>query len=103
MNKRLLAPLIALAFLRPHPRTRQWNLGLISVLVLALVFGCFMSYGRVSPGSSIALRIAMLAVLVMGVADAVKYIRSGKWFLGAVIVGIFTCVALLMLPFMLRI
>ena len=98
-----IAPLIALAFLRLHPRTRQWNLGLISVLVLALVFGCFMSYGRVSPGSSIALRIAMLAVLVMGVADAVKYIRSGKWFLGAVIVGIFTCVALLMLPFMLRI
>ena len=98
-----IAPLIALAFLRWHPHTRKWNLGLISVLIIALVFGCFMSFGRVSPGSSIALRFAILAALVIGVADAAKYIRCGRWFLGSVIVGIFACVALLMLPFMLRI
>src|SRR5688572_8890476 len=61
-----IAPLIALAFLRWHPHTRKWNLGLISVLIIALVFGCFMSFGRVSPGSSIALRFAILAVLVIG-------------------------------------
>ena len=52
--------------------------------------------------------LALLACFGLAGYAAARLIPSRPlsviaWFLGAVIVGIFTCVALLMLPFMLRI
>jgi hypothetical protein len=96
-------PILALVFLRLHPRTGEWNLGMVSLMLVVLMFGCFMHFGRVSPGSSIALRIATLGVVTFGTVDAVKDIRTGKWLLGAVIIGAFACITLLMLPFLIRI
>jgi outer membrane protein assembly factor BamB len=98
-----IVPLLALVFFHVHRRTRQWNLGLISVMLVILAFACFMSFGRVSPGSSIALRVAILAGLILGILDTVRCFRRGKWLSGAVLAGIFLAVALLFLPFLIRI
>jgi outer membrane protein assembly factor BamB len=96
-------PLLLLVFLHVHPRSRRGNLSPYSVLLLILAFVCFMSFGRVSPGSSIALRVAMVAGLVSVALDAVGCFRRGKWFVGAVLVGFFLAVVLLILPFLIRI
>jgi outer membrane protein assembly factor BamB len=94
--------LLAVAFLHAHPRIRQRNLGLLSVLLVLLAFLCFMSYGRVSPGSSTALRVAILAGLVSGTLDTARCFRRGKWLMGAALAGVFLAVALLLFPFLLR-
>ncbi|HEX5218284.1 MAG TPA: hypothetical protein VFZ59_01855 [Verrucomicrobiae bacterium] len=98
-----LVPLLMLAFLRWHHQTRNWNLGGISAVLLALTFVCFMAYGRVSPGSSVALRIAMVAAIVFGCIGAVKHIRQGQRILGVILLSIFGGVIFLISPWLLRI
>lgn len=97
-----IVPFALLIFLHLHPRSRNLNLGLISALLVILTFFCFMFYGRVSPGSSIALRITTVGGVALGISDVVRSVRRGKWLIGAIVTGICLCIMILVYPFLLR-
>jgi len=98
-----VVPLLVLIFLHMHRRTRTWTLAPLSALLTVVPFACFMQFGRVSPGSSVMLRIAILGGVVFGIADAIKCFRIGKWFIGAVGIGIALAFGWLLFPSLMRI
>ena len=95
-------PLLAIVLLHIHHQTHQWNLAFLSLLLGFTLFFCFMQFGRVSPGSSVMLRIAILTSLIFGGMDTVKCFRRRKLVAGAVAVGLVLALSLLFLPFLIR-
>lgn len=75
--------------------------GAISLLCAAVAFGCYLLLGRVSLGSSIGLRIAILAGVVIAILDAARAFKKGSRFLPAIVIGMAIGIGVIVLPYFL--
>jgi outer membrane protein assembly factor BamB len=93
---------LALLYLCFHPRARHEDLrGSILGLVLLALIG-FYHFGNVSTGSSYALRLAILAALITGVVNAVRFSFREHRATGIVWLAAFTGGLILLVPVLLR-
>ncbi len=86
-------------------RVRRWHphyRGLISLgaAVFAVIWLAY--YGRVSPGSSIALRVAIATGLIVGFVDCVGAYRKRSWTSATILSVLFAGIALFVSPALLR-
>jgi outer membrane protein assembly factor BamB len=99
-----LLPFASLIAWRLNKPMRSWsskNPGAIPAAMAVLSTAVLFVFGRVSPGSSIALRLALLACLVFGFADAIRSYRNGQRPLAVVLIVLFGMISFFTLPVLL--
>ena len=96
-----LLPFTLLILSRTKNRIRDWtsrNPGDLPAILAILSALMFFSFGRVSPGSSIALRLAIFACLMLGFVDAISTYRNGKRARAVVLILTFGIISFFILP-----
>lgn len=84
---------------------KGWDVRLLASSGLFLAIGavaCFSFYGRVSLGSSLALRLAILVPLTLAVFHSVRSIRRKQWVSGTILLLLSLSLTVLALPAFLR-
>lgn len=93
-------PLVILFALHVAPRTRQWGsgtLGLSAAWLTFLLYCGYVFFGRISPGSSLALKISIAIALALLFGHTLYAYQCGRRFQGTVLALIFAGVVLFML------